>query len=269
MNYTSYIYVIIIITRDYGTQGDTMEYSNLMLILELPQQSTNNIQLALIIGALLGAVITGGIQLLINRSKNKNNKTIKKIKAYGQLMGQKKEITQLYRFVYTYGIKIYYNEGVIKYIEHMADLAISDRNNQIKEIEDIIEPITIIHDRVLFELIQADKIFWETIGLIQSLFAQKKHKADFEMLIRKIEAAQKSLDKFDKKLEEQITDGLPETYWKNIPDGTKKFESSWERTKQAELDRLIEILDGKIDNLLQYVHEQNKQENEVSFWHFW
>jgi hypothetical protein len=246
-----------------------MDHTNLTLVLQSPLQSSANSQIALIASALLGAVLTGAVQLLINRNKNKNLQIMKKLRSYSQLMGQTKMITQLYQSVFTYQIKICYNKGLIRFIEKTSDVTNGPVFQKIEEIENLNQTICVNHDEIVHELAKVDQNFWETIGLIQSLFSHKKFKEELDNLIKNIEASQGSLENFQNILDDQVKDTLPNPYFKNLAGGVKKIESTWQDDKEKELTKLIMDFNNKIKDLMRYIYEKNKDISEIPWWQFW
>lgn len=237
-----------------------MVYSNLSLIIELPQQSTNSLLVLGIgaLGTLLGAIAAGWIKYAME----KKNRVLQ---AYSQLISRKYILMQRYQNLLDLTISIAYNSGLSKEAENLAKKYLSSsptkRNyiNKANELENLNSHNKELIGKESDKVIKATEQFWRAIGTINGVINTK----ELNEQIEDIKKAQDYMNNFQRKLSNETKDGLP---YKEI-DENNYLNSTWPRDKKQEIICEIEKFEAKIDHLINYLRDN--EINQPWFKYLW
>lgn len=265
-----------------------MAYSNLSLMLELPQQSST-FQVAVIgaLGIILGAIFTG----LLGYAKERKNKLLE---AYSQLIGKKFTVVQEYQNILQCSIEADYNKGMVIEAENFAKLenqkakkaelvyekvvksrdirkililrsVIKERKenaefylDQIKDIQNMNTPVANRLDKNIYDWTRDIEGLWSTIGTINGIIGNDKNVNEFIENIRK---EQDSLNNFLKKLAKETEEGLTDL---GIDDNERLY-SPWKKNKEPEVECHIDLFERKIESLINYLRDNEINKHWLRF----
>jgi len=221
----------------------------------LQQQSQQYpISFVLVIGGILGALLTGIINIYILKLKNDQTTEANRIRTYSQLKGNKKTLQQTFMACGDYAAIIEFNQATKSYLEEKYKddpLAIE----YIEKIEGIDPKVRQLHDRAIVDLTKARESWWKNVGLIQALCNDRDLVQELIESAKKIEICEKNIEDFIENFDDINNQELPDF----IEERTKTrviIKSPWLKTTEKELHRLIdEDLGANIDALLDIVKE--------------
>lgn len=215
----------------------------------------------LLVGAILGAIVTGGITLYRDKINNKRNNDNLLIQTYSKLIGEKFVLCQSYENILSISIDIDYNCGLIKEAEHMAkkaeDAVARDYLRQAEQIEEINTPNRERHDRELLQVTKSLRNLWENIGLINGLIDNEHDKHKVQILIKNIKKSIEAIEKFQRDLSTEIENGLPKAEMIKMCKNEYRIKSTWAEENRSKITAYIMDLEAKIDDLLNFVYEMH------------
>jgi hypothetical protein len=216
-------------------------YLSLTLLLPQPQQLTFPVGLAL--GVLLGGLIT---EYYGHIRKTKENR----IKVYSRLKGEKSVLSQLYKGVSSYAVRIEYRRALKYYLMEMIESKCRDRPDIKKEIKREMERFEIekqklieSHDKAVTDLAKAEEKWYRDIGSAEIRFNNPR----LLNLAKEVEDSEKAIVTFMDNLKAENVDiekGL------SITAVDIKIDEKWQIEKEAYANELIDDYDKKINNLL-------------------
>jgi hypothetical protein len=218
---------------------------------------------ALILAAIFGAFVSGGLTLARDHYKDKRNRRDSLVQAYSKLTGQKFLLSQVFTNMLFITVDFYYNAGMIHYMESRAESCAGSQEAEscLKQAEEskLINLSTNGErfDEVLEYLTESQQGLWENIGIIRGLIDNDELKE----IIKNIEISIESIEKFRKAMIAETKETLPkvEINKNNIT------TSKWGEEKKAEISKPINDLELKIQDLLNYIDKEIAKSRR----HFW
>lgn len=220
-------------------------------------------------GAVLGAVAGGSATYYIQKLIIKNNENDERIRIYGQLLGNKKLVSQSYASHYSACMQIIYAESHCT-LEALQYHRKGDDSNEIQQKQkDSWSCQEAKRNRQRYEdtqflLASNIGLMWETIGQLNISFNTTNEIVEH---INRIRQTEKILDNFQDDLYKDQREKF------NIIDESRRFSlpeerfNSWSQKKHQELEewfslrregliKLIEEFENSIDELLEVIEDK-------------
>lgn len=239
-----------------------------------------------LLGVIIGALLAGSIQFIIEGYKSRQSDKKSKMRVYSDLKGYKRSLLQ---YMHSYFLALIDSRGGLVYAgaiksidfdeieallvagkrEEATRLAQESLDSAFNESPDKKESLRIRRneEKLQLQVGESGEKFSKIITQIAVLFSDAK----IDGLIKQIETAEEDLDKLDKSIAKLFTDITDEIEKgpKSLSSNKKRdawYEEKKEKLKEAmksDFDTKIKNLDLKTDDLLNHLN------NCIKNWHWW